>query len=28
MPSKLTVDTQTLKIQLLVDVGRRAWGHA
>ena len=28
LPSKLSVDTQTLKIQLLMDVGRRAWGHA
>ena len=27
LPSKLTADTQTLKIELLVDVGRRAWGH-
>jgi 5-methyltetrahydropteroyltriglutamate--homocysteine methyltransferase len=28
LPSKLTADTQTLKIQLLLEVGRRAWGHA
>lgn len=28
MPSKVTTDIQTLKIELLVDVGRRAWGHA
>jgi 5-methyltetrahydropteroyltriglutamate--homocysteine methyltransferase len=27
LPSKLTTDLQTLKIELLVDVGRRAWGH-
>jgi len=27
LPSKLTADTQTLKIELLVEVGRRAWGH-
>ena len=27
MPSKVTTDIQTLKIELLVDVGRRAWGH-
>jgi len=27
LPSKLTTDTQTAKIQLLLDVGRRAWGH-
>jgi len=26
-PSKLTRDTQTLKIELLVETGRRAWGH-
>jgi 5-methyltetrahydropteroyltriglutamate--homocysteine methyltransferase len=26
MPSKVTTDIQTLKIELLVDVGRRAWG--
>lgn len=28
LPSKLTADIQTLKIELLVDVGRRVWGHA
>jgi 5-methyltetrahydropteroyltriglutamate--homocysteine methyltransferase len=28
MPSKLTTDVQTLKIELLLEVGRRAWGHA
>jgi 5-methyltetrahydropteroyltriglutamate--homocysteine methyltransferase len=28
LPSKLTVDVQTLKIERLVEVGRRAWGHA
>jgi methionine synthase II (cobalamin-independent) len=28
MPSKVTTDLQTLKIELLVDVSRRAWGHA
>jgi 5-methyltetrahydropteroyltriglutamate--homocysteine methyltransferase len=27
LPSKVTSDIQTLKIELLVDVGRRAWGH-
>ena len=27
MPSKVTSDIQTLKIELLVNVGRRAWGH-
>ena len=27
-PSKLTTDLQTLKIELLVVVGQRAWGHA
>ncbi|HEY1749127.1 MAG TPA: 5-methyltetrahydropteroyltriglutamate--homocysteine S-methyltransferase [Xanthobacteraceae bacterium] len=27
-PSKLTSDLQTLKIELLVEVGQRAWGHA
>jgi 5-methyltetrahydropteroyltriglutamate--homocysteine methyltransferase len=27
-PSKLTPDLQTQKIELLLDVGRRAWGHA
>jgi 5-methyltetrahydropteroyltriglutamate--homocysteine methyltransferase len=27
MPSKVTVDVQTLKIELLVKVGRSAWGH-
>jgi 5-methyltetrahydropteroyltriglutamate--homocysteine methyltransferase len=27
LPSKVTTDIQTLKIELLVDVGRRAWGH-
>jgi len=26
-PSKVTADMQTLKIELLVDVGRRVWGH-
>jgi 5-methyltetrahydropteroyltriglutamate--homocysteine methyltransferase len=26
-PSRLTADIQTLKIQRLVEVGRRAWGH-
>ena len=28
LPSKVTTDIQTLKIKLLVDIGRRAWGHA
>jgi 5-methyltetrahydropteroyltriglutamate--homocysteine methyltransferase len=28
LPSKLTVDTQTLKIERLVEVGRRVWGQA
>ena len=27
-PSKLTPDLQTLKIELLLEVGERAWGHA
>jgi 5-methyltetrahydropteroyltriglutamate--homocysteine methyltransferase len=27
-PSKLTPDLQTLKIQRLIEVGQRAWGHA
>lgn len=27
LPSKVTTDIQTLKIELLVDVGRRAWDH-
>jgi 5-methyltetrahydropteroyltriglutamate--homocysteine methyltransferase len=27
LPSKVTVDMQTLKIERLVEVGRRAWGH-
>jgi 5-methyltetrahydropteroyltriglutamate--homocysteine methyltransferase len=27
LPSKVTIDIQTLKIELLVNVGRRAWGH-
>ena len=27
MPSKVTSDIQTLKIELLVNVGRRVWGH-
>jgi 5-methyltetrahydropteroyltriglutamate--homocysteine methyltransferase len=27
LPSKVTVDIQTLKIERLVEVGRRAWGH-
>jgi 5-methyltetrahydropteroyltriglutamate--homocysteine methyltransferase len=27
LPSKVTVDVQTLKIERLVEVGRRAWGH-
>ena len=27
LPSKVTTDIQTLKIELMVDVGRRAWGH-
>jgi len=26
-PSKVTTDIQTLKIELLVETGRRAWGH-
>jgi 5-methyltetrahydropteroyltriglutamate--homocysteine methyltransferase len=28
LPSKVTTDIQTLKIKLLVEIGRRAWGHA
>jgi 5-methyltetrahydropteroyltriglutamate--homocysteine methyltransferase len=27
LPSKLTTDIQTLKIHLLIETGRRAWGH-
>jgi 5-methyltetrahydropteroyltriglutamate--homocysteine methyltransferase len=27
LPSKVTTDIQTLKIELLVEVGRRVWGH-
>ncbi len=27
LPSKVTTDIQTLKIERLVEVGRRAWGH-
>src|SRR6202453_2122385 len=27
LPSKVTTDIQTLKIELLVETGRRAWGH-
>ena len=27
LPSKVTPDIQTLKIELMIDVGRRAWGH-
>jgi 5-methyltetrahydropteroyltriglutamate--homocysteine methyltransferase len=27
MPSKVTGDLQTLKLQRLIEVGRRAWGH-
>jgi 5-methyltetrahydropteroyltriglutamate--homocysteine methyltransferase len=27
LPSKVTTDIQTLKIELLVEVGCRAWGH-
>jgi 5-methyltetrahydropteroyltriglutamate--homocysteine methyltransferase len=27
LPSKVTADLQTLKLQRLVEVGRRAWGH-
>jgi 5-methyltetrahydropteroyltriglutamate--homocysteine methyltransferase len=27
LPSKVTVDIQTLKIERMVEVGRRAWGH-
>jgi 5-methyltetrahydropteroyltriglutamate--homocysteine methyltransferase len=27
LPSKVTTDIQTLKIQRLIEVGRRAWGH-
>jgi 5-methyltetrahydropteroyltriglutamate--homocysteine methyltransferase len=27
MPSKVTTDIQTLKIERLVEVGQRAWGH-
>jgi methionine synthase II (cobalamin-independent) len=28
LPSRVTADIQTLKIELLLEVGRRAWGHA
>jgi 5-methyltetrahydropteroyltriglutamate--homocysteine methyltransferase len=28
MPGKLTTDLQTQKIELLLEVGQRAWGHA
>jgi 5-methyltetrahydropteroyltriglutamate--homocysteine methyltransferase len=28
VPSKLTADIQTQKIQLLVEIGTRVWGHA
>jgi 5-methyltetrahydropteroyltriglutamate--homocysteine methyltransferase len=28
MPSKVTADLQTLKLQRLIEVGQRAWGHA
>jgi 5-methyltetrahydropteroyltriglutamate--homocysteine methyltransferase len=28
LPSKVSVDVQTLKIERLVEVGTRAWGHA
>jgi 5-methyltetrahydropteroyltriglutamate--homocysteine methyltransferase len=28
MPSKVTSDLQTLKIERMVEVGQRAWGHA
>jgi 5-methyltetrahydropteroyltriglutamate--homocysteine methyltransferase len=28
LPSKVTTDIQTLKIRLLVDIGRRAWGRS
>jgi 5-methyltetrahydropteroyltriglutamate--homocysteine methyltransferase len=28
MPSKVTTDVQTLKLERLVEVGHRAWGHA
>ena len=28
MPSKVTTDLQTLKIERLLEVGQRAWGHA
>ncbi len=27
LPNKVTVDIQTLKIERMVEVGRRAWGH-
>ena len=27
-PSKVTTDLQTQKIELLLEVGQRAWGHA
>jgi len=27
LPSAVTTDIQTLKIELLVDIGRRVWGH-
>ena len=27
-PSKVTADIQTLKIELLVDIGRRVWGRS
>jgi hypothetical protein len=27
MPSKVTTDIQTLKIELLVETGHRAWGY-
>ena len=28
LPSKVTVDIQTLKINRLVEAGTKAWGHA
>jgi 5-methyltetrahydropteroyltriglutamate--homocysteine methyltransferase len=28
LPSKVTTDIQTLKIKLLIEIGRRAWGRA
>ena len=28
LPSKVTADIQTLKINRLVEAGQRAWGHA